>query len=267
MKTIRNRLLLFLGAVLLLFGAFPLTAAAEEGSPVLVTYTFTDDAPVVNVSDIFLPIYEEKQDIKIAGERVEWTFFYENIFRSTEKWRDFSSSVSMLPLDASDADDGLKNALSVEQAYLLDFRDGDVYPGTASLAVFLGDVLDGDKSYSVYETVRSEDNGISLRPIADGLRLSGEGKVSFTLTEAHDMLFIETSDTVQTAVSDFLYVPAIAETDDGGFEDADIGWTIFFTVVGVILAVLVLYIITVRIWKKKRAGDKHKRKALPEKNR
>ena len=243
--------------------AAPATVHASD-TPEVLTYTYTDDAPEVDAGQLFLAIYDGVCDIRIEGERAVFHFFYENIFRSTEKWRAFSSAVGVMPLtDAGSAVSAeIAGALGGEAAYFIDFRDGDVYPGTASVTVRADDVVDPAATYALYEyipgVIASEDvagTAASVRPIANGLSVGEDGCVAFTLTEAHDYLLIAQTETAAAALSAYVYTP---DYDAGGgfFAGANIGWIVFFVIVGLALAGLVIYLVTVKVIMKRRKAQK-----------
>ena len=239
------------------------TAVFASDTPTVHSYSFTDADAEVDAQQIFFAVYDEVCDIRIAGEDAEFYFFYENIFRSTEKWRSFSASVDVVPLtDAAARVSGeIANALSGKQAYFVDFRDGDVYPGTASVSVRADDVLDTAAVYALYEyipgVIASEESAgraASVRPVASGLSLGEDGALSLTMTEAHDWLLVAQTDA--DVLSAYVYTP---DYDAGGgfFAGANIGWIVFFVVVGLGLAGFVIYLVTVKVIMKRR------RKHLP----
>ncbi|MBO5670946.1 MAG: hypothetical protein J6S41_05290, partial [Clostridia bacterium] len=129
--------------------SFLLLGVCAADTPEMKVYTYTDAAPEVPTVDIFRTIYNEAVDIRIEGERAAWMFFYENIFRTTGKWRPFSSAVGLIPAEDSACDPEIA-ALAGEGAYYLDLRDGDLYPGTAVVYVSVGDLLSADVPYTLY---------------------------------------------------------------------------------------------------------------------
>ncbi|MBQ7983342.1 MAG: hypothetical protein IJ302_07220 [Clostridia bacterium] len=249
------KLVLLLLPLLLLTGLLPVSA---EDLPEQLTYTFTDDAPEVNAQEIFLSVYDGEYDIRIEGTRASWDFFYENIFRSTDKWRTFSASVGVVPAAESALEPAIVTALSGAAAYYIDFRDGDLYPGTAVVTVALADIADLTAAYLLYEV---EPDG-TLRAIADGLSLGTDGMLSLTLTEAHDFLLVTAAEETAAALSAYAYVPDY-EVEDGFFAGANIGWIVFFIVLGLLLVCGAVYLITVRVIKKKRKAAKQ----LPSKKK
>lgn len=258
MKTMKKLLPLLLAVLMLSVSAF----ASEM--PEVLTYTYTEDAPEVDTQTIFLAVYEDVCDIRIEGPRAVFHFFYENIFRSTEKWNTFSSAVGVLPLtevEASVSAD-IIGALQGETAYFVDFRDGDFYPGTASVTVRADDVLDTSAVYALYEyipgVIASEETAekpASVRPVARGLSLGADGALALTLTEAHDYLLVEQSETDADALTAYAYVP---QYDAGGgfFAGANIGWIVFFVLVGLGLIGLVIYLVTVKVILRRRKQQK-----------
>ncbi len=255
MKTFPKILSLLLLCILMLG-----TVCTASDTPEVLTYTYTEDAPEVDTENIFLSVYEDVCDIRIEGVRASFHFFYENIFRSTEKWRSFSSAVGVLPLTEAGAavSAEIAGALTGETAYFVDFRDGDFYPGTASVTVSCDGVLDPSAVYALYEYVpgliASEETAgkaASVRPIARGLSLGADGALALTLTEAHDYLLVVQSETDADALTGYVYTP---EYDAGGgfFAGANIGWIVFFVIVGLGLVGLVIYLVTVKVIMKKR---------------
>ena len=272
MKSIKRIFSAVLAATLaVLMLAVPAAVHASD-TPEVLTYTYTDDAPEVDAGQLFLPIYEKVCDIRIEGERAVFHFFYENIFRSTEKWRTFSAAVGVKPLsEAGDAvSSEISGALGGANAYFIDFRDGDVYPGTASVTVRTDDIADTSAVYALYEYIpgvtASEDTAArpaQVRPIANGLSVGEDGCVSFTMTEAHDYLLAVQSEETVSALTAYVYTP---DYDAGGgfFAGANIGWIVFFVIVGLGFAGLVIYLVTVKVIMKRRKAQK---KALASNNK
>ena len=257
--------------VLLLAVLLASTALAAD-TPECLTFCYTDAAPEVDAPQVFLAIYDGVCDICIEGERASYTFFYENIFRSTEKWRPFSSAVGVKPLSEAGASVSAEIAgASGTDAYVMDFRDGDYYPGTASVSVRVDDVVDASKTYALYEFVPGliasdegeEDSAAALRPIARGLSVGADGCISFTMTESHDFILVRDDEATVTALSAYAYVPDYA-APTGLFAGANIGWIVFFVLVGLALIGLLIYLVTVKVLMKRR---KSKKKALSEKKK
>ncbi len=250
-KTYRIVLLLCLLSVLLTL----MPCAAD--TPKLIIHTVSDDAPEVDAQTLFLPIYEEACDIRIEGTRVTWTFLYENIFRSTEKWRTFSAKVDVTALSAQDYPTDLANAMA--SGYLVDFRDGDIYPGTAQVDIRLDDVFgEAIPPLSVYTVEKTADGGIGIRPVADNLK-PVDGTLSMTLTEAHDLLILPTeqSTLAKTVFDAYTVIPTVKEAG-GFFGGAGVFWIVFFAAIGAGLVILVAYLVTVKVVKKKRRDQKQR---------
>ncbi len=245
----RTAVLLCLLTFLLLL---PLCAA---DTPKQIVHTVSDDAPEVDAQTLFLPIYEGACDIRIEGARVSWTFLYENIFRSTEKWRTFSAKVDVKPVSAADYPTDLAEAMA--SGYLVDFRDGDVYPGTAAVDIRLDDIFgDHIPPLSVFAAAIAEDGTVSIRPIAEHLPVK-DGILTLTLTEAHDLLVLPTEQSILAKDVFDAYTKEMTVRASGGFfGGASLVWIVFFTAIGVGLAILVIYLITVKIVKKKRTAQK-----------
>lgn len=230
---------------------------ADAGGPKVLTYTYTDADPTVNTSELFLSIYEETCDIQIIGERAVWTFFYENIFRSTGKWHPFSAAVTVKPIAEANVHADIQSTLTAKDAYYIDFTDGDLYPGTAQVEIRLSDVLSTDQRYTVYDYKKNADGTASLRQVADHMKLSADGTWSFTVTEAHDLLITVSDETTAAALSAYAYVPQLAAGKSSGASlGENIGWIIFFTAVSVGVVILVLYFVTVHMIKIKRRKNK-----------
>ena len=163
-----------------------------------------------------------------------------------------------MPAAESALEPAIVTALSGAAAYYIDFRDGDLYPGTAVVTVALADIADLTAAYLLYEV---EPDG-TLRAIADGLSLGTDGMLSLTLTEAHDFLLVTAAEETAAALSAYAYVPDY-EVEDGFFAGANIGWIVFFIVLGLLLVCGAVYLITVRVIKKKRKAAKQ----LPSKQK
>ena len=257
--------------VLLMLAILLAPAALAADTPECLTYSYTDAAPEVDAPQVFLAMYDGVCDIRIEGERATYMFFYENIFRSTEKWRPFSAAVGVKPLSEAGASVSAEiAAASGSDAYLIDFRDGDYYPGTASVSVRVDDVINASGSYALYEFVPGviasdggENRAAALRPIMRGLSVGADGCVSFTMTEAHDFILVRDDEAVVTALSAYAYVPDY-DTPAGFFAGANIGWIVFFVIVGLALIGLVIYLVTVKILMKRRKSQK---KGLPAKKK
>ncbi|MBP3919789.1 MAG: hypothetical protein J6I50_11560 [Clostridia bacterium] len=260
MKSIYTYSVFFLLMIAFLLQTPLLVSAADTAGddvPKVLTYTYTDDDPTVNAPELFLSIYEETCDIQIIGERAVWTFFYENIFRSTGKWHPFSAAVTVKPLAETDVHADIQSALTAKDAYYIDFADGDLYPGTAQVEIRLSDVVSADQSYTVYDYKKNADGTASLRQMADHMKLSADGTWFFTLTEAHDLLITVSDETTAAALSAYAYVPQLAAgTSSGASFGENIGWIIFFTAVSVGVIILVLYFVTVHMIKIKRRKNK-----------
>ncbi len=225
-------------------------AVCATDEPAVLTYTYTDDTPIVSVTDCFMPIYEGEHDIRIVGTRATWHFFYENISRSTDKWRDFSTKINVAPITGEAHDSNFVSAAT--GGYSVRFRAGDVYPGTAQMTVKLDDILaeNASKPLSVY-VWQTDGEGINkLRSVVENIKLDGEGCLSLALTEAHDLLVIPTEN-VTDALNAYLYTPAVADTG-GFFGGASLFSILFFAVVGVVIVLGILYYVTVKIIKRKR---------------
>lgn len=242
MKTLRLLSVLLLAAVL-----FCLPAAAKGGIETRA-YTYSADAPEVDVYEVFLPVYENNAvDIALSGENADWYFYYENVYRNTEKWMNFSSAVTVD--DAPALPDALSAALNGTKAVLLDFRDNDLYPGPAEVTVYAGLPA---ASCALYEYV-TNGTEVSLIPVVRALTPSADGFITLTLTEAHDFLVLSSPDNTVTAALD-AFTPSVSVTNT-----ADAG-TVIRTVVFAVLAALILAgllcLVTVKLLKAKRGAKK-----------
>ncbi len=229
---------------------------AAADNPELFVHTFTDASPEVDTQTLFLPIYEAPCDIRIVGERVTWTFLYENIFRSTEKWRNFSAKADVLKLSSPPYPSDLAEAMA--SGYLIDFRDGDIYPGTAQVDIILADVFESEvlPQLSVFSCAKDADGRIGIRAIAENLKPKAGGVLSLTLTEAHDLLILPTENSAYAKDVFAGYTVTVDTAPGGFFGGAALVWIVFFTAVGIGLVILVAYLVTVKILKKKRKAQK-----------
>ena len=259
MKTAR-RVLLLLSVVLIAACAVTPVCAAEDSpqTPQILTYTYTEDAPTVRPTELFTNVYEILCDIQIDGVGAVWYFNYENVFLSTERWRDFSALVTIRPLSETAAAKEIVDTLSGTAAYLIDMKDGDSYPGTATVDFEIGEVADVSLSYTVYEYRQNKDGSASLAEIVRSISPDADGILSFALTEAHDFLVVQTSEETDAALSAYAYVPSIDVADDGFFAGADLKWIVCFSLFGMAFVVIVI-VLFVRRTKKTRAEKQTKK--------
>lgn len=243
MKTCFVRFICLFSAVLLL--AFPAFAKAGMDASV---YSFSDDDPVVHTAEVFRAVYEEEKDIEIRGTRASFYFYYENIIRSTDKWHDFSTKITVAPAEIP----ALKEALSNTPAYFIDFRDGDSYPGTTEITVRVSDVT-GDGPFLLYGYAEDENGVPVLEPIAKSLSPDGDGMIRLTVSSALDCLLI-TADKAPSGLD--AYIRSITITTGGFFSGASLVWIIFGTVVGLLLILLIGYLVTVKLLKRKQQKQK-----------
>ncbi len=238
----------FVPLLLCIFQLLLLPITAKAGMEAF-TYSYTDDAPLVDTANVFRSIYEEEKDIFIRGEHASWYFYYENIYRSTDRWRDFSTAVSIKQADNAQ----LTAALSGIPAYLIAFQDGDVYPGAAEVAIQVANAAAESKSFLLYTYDESADGAPVLSAIAERLSPDEEGCITITMTEAHDFLVIPT-DTQPDALIPYLQQTAIQT--GGLFGGAAIGWILFFAILGLLVLSLIIYQITVKLIRQKRIKSK-----------
>lgn len=242
MKTLRLISVLLLAAVL-----FCLPAAAKGGIETR-SYSYSADASEVDVYEVFLPVYEnDAVDIALSGENADWYFYYENVYRNTEKWMNFSSAVTV---DNAPALPGaLSAALNGTKAVLLDFRDSDLYPGPAEVTVHAGLPA---APCALYEYA-ANGTDVSLIPVVRALTPSADGSVTLTLTEAHDFLVLSSPDDSVTAALD-AFTPAVSvdNTADAG----TVIRTVVFTVLAALILAGLLCLVTVKLLKAKRDAKK-----------
>lgn len=239
-----KRFLIILFSVLCLM-TFSVFAEGDIGSH---SYSYTADAPVVPVHEVFLSVYDASPaDIEITGTNAHFLFYYENVYRNTEKWVDFSSKVDVVGSPA--LPQPLSDALSGKNIVLLDFRDGDIYPGTAAITLNTG--LSGTHC-ALYEYTEADGAPI-LTPAAVPLTPSDDGTVSLALTEAHDFLLIaEPDDALLSSLSVFVPDVTLQKDSDSG----DILRTVIIAAVIALAFAAVIYFITLRILKAKRRKAK-----------
>ena len=226
------------------------------------TYTFTKDDPIVPVRDIFLSVYDnDPVDIKISGDGTVFRFQYENVFRNTEMWMDFSTEIAVNPSPI--LPDSLSAALDGAEVLMIDFRDGDYYPGTAEISFPAGKA---GASYALYEYGLLNGTPVVI-PAVRNLSADADGLLHLTLTEAHDFLLIpEPADTVCKALEPF--VPHV-DPDKGKEEEdpnAALKTMILSAVIALVLA-CVIYFITRKILRAKRRKEEEVKKALTAKKK
>ncbi len=253
LKTAKRMLLLLLSVVLVSVCAVVSVSADSDSAqaPQVLTYTYTEDAPTVFPTEIFINIYETLCDIQIDGIGAVWYFNYENVFLSTERWREFSSLVTVRPLSETAAAKEIVDALQGTASYLIDMKDGDSYPGTATVFFEVGDVVDASLSYTIYEYLPNEDGSASLAEVVRSIRPDDDGVISFALTEAHDFLMVQTTAETKTALSAYAYVPRIDVAENDFFAGVDLKWIVFFSLIGMAFVVF-LIVLLVRRTKKTR---------------
>ncbi len=244
--------------ILVLSVSFLLSVCALCADVTVRTHTYSAGAPVVTAAEVFRSVYEEEADIEILGPGTSFYFFYENIFRSTEKWVDFSA---LVPLTApAGVDEGFLSAIASTEAVVVDFRDGDIYPGTVQITVDVSDFLASEESFSLYHYYVGEDKKVLLRPIASSMKAS-DGVLRLTMTEAHDYLLVKEGAEGAIDLSAYCYTPKVER--EGFFAGANLGWILFFGVMGIALVALVIYLVTMKVITSRR----NKKKALPKKRK
>ena len=160
-------------------------------------------------------------DILIHGQGAEFYFSYDSIFRNTGRWGTFTAQITVTEPKNGVLPKEIKDALTNTSALYLDFADGEHYPGTARVTVFLPEVFaqtrvdvyevltqtDGSTEEETEQTkettqtdegdktdrddkVSSDTSDVSLSPIATDLLLGDDAAFVQMLTESHDYLLV-----------------------------------------------------------------------------
>ncbi|MBO4229882.1 MAG: hypothetical protein J5938_06000 [Clostridia bacterium] len=178
----------FLLSLLVLLSLIPAALAEGSGEELMseTVYHFSEDDSVVPVYDLFLSVYEkDRTDIRLICGETEWFFSCDNVFRNTQKWADFSASVRVIP--NPELPEALPESVASREIFLIDFRDGDLFPGPAEISLPAGS---SGTEYSLVEVAVSEAGHLVLTPVAEHISPDSDGILTLTLTEAHDFLLI-----------------------------------------------------------------------------
>ena len=238
------RMLSALLCALLLSSAAMLSLAAKSGAEAF-TYTYTDDAPIVDTQSVFLSVFDTEKDFDIRGERASWYFFYDNIHHSTNTWAPFSTSVAVRKSENTH----LTEALSDTAAYHIDLRDGDTYPGPAELMIPVSDIT-GDGAFHLFRYEEDPSGKPVLTPLVKSLSLDENGAFTITVTAAYDFLLVPATAAEDALQPFYLSTPLQSETS--ALSSASLTQTVIFIAIALALILFVIYIITVKVLKKKR---------------
>ncbi len=235
MNRIRSIVGILCGTVLvsLSLGVFSVLAANDASTTeqsqtetVCKEYTIQPESVQVDSNQLFsLALSEEDEtvdvDILIHGQGAEFYFSYDSIFRNTGRWGTFTAQVTVTEPKNGVLPKEIKDALTNTSALYLDFADGEHYPGTARVTVFLPEVFaqtrvdvyevltqtDGSTEEETEQTtettqtdegdktdrddkVSSDTSDVSLSPIATDLLLGDDAAFVQMLTESHDYLLV-----------------------------------------------------------------------------
>lgn len=235
MNRIRSIVGILCGTVLvsLSLGVFTVLAANDASTTeqsqtetVCKEYTIQPESVQVDSNQLFSQALSEEDetvdvDILIHGQGAEFYFSYDSIFRNTGRWGTFTAQVTVTEPKNGVLPKEIKDALTNTSALYLDFADGEHYPGTARVTVFLPEVFaqtrvdvyevltqtDGsteEETEQTEETTQADEadktdtNGkassdtsdVSLSPIATDLLLGDDAAFVQMLTESHDYLLV-----------------------------------------------------------------------------
>lgn len=235
MNRIRSIVGILCGTVLvsLSLGVFSVPAANDvstteqsQTETVCKEYTIQPESVQVDSNQLFSQALSEEDetvdvDILIHGQGAEFYFSYDSIFRNTGRWGTFTAQVTVTEPKNGVLPKEIKDALTNTSALYLDFADGEHYPGTARVTVFLPEVFaqtrvdvyevltqtDGsteEETEQTKETTQTDEgdktdtNGkassdtsdVSLSPIATDLLLGDDAAFVQMLTESHDYLLV-----------------------------------------------------------------------------
>ena len=235
MNRIRSIVGILCGTVLvsLSLGVFSVPAANDvstteqsQTETVCKEYTIQPESVQVDSNQLFSQALSEEDetvdvDILIHGQGAEFYFSYDSIFRNTGRWGTFTAQVTVTEPKNGVLPKGIKDALTNTSALYLDFADGEHYPGTARVTVFLPEVFaqtrvdvyevltqtDGSTEEETEQTkettqadegdktdrddkASSDTSDVSLSPIATDLLLGDDAAFVQMLTESHDYLLV-----------------------------------------------------------------------------
>lgn len=235
MNRIRSIVGILCGTVLvsLSLGVFTVLAANDASTTeqsqtetVCKEYTIQPESVQVDSNQLFSQALSEEDetvdvDILIHGQGAEFYFSYDSIFRNTGRWGTFTAQVTVTEPKNGVLPKEIKDALTNTSALYLDFADGEHYPGTARVTVFLPEVFaqtrvdvyevltqtDGSTEEETEQTkettqtdegdktdrdgkASSDTSDVSLSPIATDLLLGDDAAFVQMLTESHDYLLV-----------------------------------------------------------------------------
>ena len=235
MNRIRSIVGILCGTVLvsLSLGVFSVLAANDASTTeqsqtetVCKEYTIQPESVQVDSNQLFSQALSEEDetvdvDILIHGQGAEFYFSYDSIFRNTGRWGTFTAQITVTEPKNGVLPKEIKDALTNTSALYLDFADGEHYPGTARVTVFLPEVFaqtrvdvyevltqtDGSTEEETEQTkettqtdegdktdrddkVSSDTSDVSLSPIATDLLLGDDAAFVQMLTESHDYLLV-----------------------------------------------------------------------------
>ena len=235
MNRIRSIVGILCGTVLvsLSLGVFTVLAANDASTTeqsqtetVCKEYTIQPESVQVDSNQLFSQALSEEDetvdvDILIHGQGAEFYFRYDSIFRNTGRWGTFTAQITVTEPKNGVLPKEIKDALTNTSALYLDFADGEHYPGTARVTVFLPEVFaqtrvdvyevltqtDGSTEEETEQTkettqadegdktdrddkVSSDTSDVSLSPIATDLLLGDDAAFVQMLTESHDYLLV-----------------------------------------------------------------------------
>lgn len=235
MNRIRSIVGILCGTVLvsLSLGVFTVLAANDASTTeqsqtetVCKEYTIQPESVQVDSNQLFSQALSEEDetvdvDILIHGQGAEFYFSYDSIFRNTGRWGTFTAQITVTEPKNGVLPKEIKDALTNTSALYLDFADGEHYPGTARVTVFLPEVFaqtrvdvyevltqtDGsteEETEQTKETIQADEgdktdrddnlssdtSDVSLSPIATDLLLGDDAAFVQMLTESHDYLLV-----------------------------------------------------------------------------
>lgn len=235
MNRIRSIVGILCGTVLvsLSLGVFSVPAANDvstteqsQTETVCKEYTIQPESVQVDSNQLFSQALSEEDetvdvDILIHGQGAEFYFSYDSIFRNTGRWGTFTAQVTVTEPKNGVLPKEIQDALTNTSALYLDFADGEHYPGTARVTVFLPEVFaqtrvdvyevltqtDGsteEETEQTKETIQADEgdktdrddnlssdtSDVSLSPIATDLLLGDDAAFVQMLTESHDYLLV-----------------------------------------------------------------------------
>lgn len=215
MKAIQRMIFCLLGTAIALslcaIGAF----AAES---VLWEYTVDPAQPTVNANNVITEALNSEDaqtpvDVLIHGVGAEWYIAYDNIFKNTGRWVEFTGAVETTDVSESALPEKIRKIGQQAQALFVDMPDGEYYPGTAQVdielpqewagkRVDLYEVLPADASDQTdADTQSTEEQERTLSALVADLAIGEDARLCQMLTESHDYLLICAQDRDAAAAS------------------------------------------------------------------